>query len=74
MIVDFKPWARKDGRFAIEITVDGNTRGFLHWIDAQTNRICKSSTGEICKSFHCEDEAQGICEWLKEAYEKGEIK
>ena len=73
MKVDFKPKKRMDGRFAVEIFVEGSSRGFLHWIERGDGTMCRISDLEFVKNPFHKDDIDAVCKWLKDAYEKGEI-
>lgn len=80
-LVEFKPYKRKDDRYAIEVFVNGESNGWIHWIEPglpENNykmRICRVSNPDMTMyGIPFEDECIGNCNWLKSKYDDGEIK
>lgn len=75
--VEFAPVQREDGRWALGIFFDGKPTAswFVHWIENGDGpkRICKISRGDIGFSVFSQEEADGICEFLRDGYATGEI-
>ncbi|HEY9705646.1 MAG TPA: hypothetical protein V6C58_24620 [Allocoleopsis sp.] len=75
MEIKFKPYKRQDGKYAYQIFVNDKSRGFVHWIESTDGRICKINRPDMVMSptFSLE-QAEAECNWLTEAFKRGEIK
>lgn len=73
--VDFLPVRIPESSwFGIEIKVDGNSLGFLLWIETTTRQICKVNDVRFAKQV-CElpETAQATCDELKRMYIEGQV-
>lgn len=73
----FRTRLRSDGRHAIELyppDAPGKIFGFLMWIESADGKLCTCSHPDFAvQSFFALEEAEGLCEWLNDAYEKEKI-
>lgn len=72
--VKFKPKGRRDGLFAIDTLVNGDSVGFLHWIEVTDGTMCRTSNPDMVRLPMSLDQAQATCNWLEVEYREGRIK
>lgn len=75
-LVTFKPFERKDNRFAIQVVIDGKPQNkFIHWIETTDGKLCTINRPDMVMSpVWSIDECQANCNWLNDAYLEGKIK
>lgn len=76
IVVTFIPWKRPNGRYSIQVVIDGEPQQkFLHWIENSTrpHTCCTTNRGDICHEIFSFEECEANCNWLNAAFERGEI-
>jgi len=74
--VTFQSFERPDGRFAIQIVIDGQLQQkFIHWIESTNGKICSINRADMVMSpIWTKEECEANCNWLNSAYLEGKVK